>query len=86
LLRQKYALLKRISGQILIYTVSTLIFPTRVHERKLKDTRYIHNDEYLRGYERIARGRRTQAALKSSIVGMGIGFLVSLIVNGSNTN
>lgn len=70
----------------LIYTVSTLIFPTKVRKHKLKNTSYIHEDEYLRGYERIARGKRTQAALKSSIVGMGIGFLVSLIVNGSNTN
>lgn len=67
----------------LVYTAITLLFPTRVKQRKLTDTQYIKEDEYLRGYERIARSKRTQGALKSSIVGMGVGFLVSVLVNGS---
>jgi len=65
----------------LVYTVGTLIFPTKVHQNKLKYIKYIKEDEYLRGYERIARSKRTQGALKSSIVGVGAGFLISLLVN-----
>jgi len=65
----------------LLYTVATLILPTKVNQRKLKDTQYLKQDEYLRGYERIARSKRTQSALKTSLIGMGAGFLVSFIVN-----
>ena len=68
----------------LIYTVTTLIFPTKVNQRKLKDTQYLKQDEYLRGYERIARSKRTQGALKTSIVGMGVGFLTSFLINSSS--
>ncbi len=65
----------------LIYTVTTLIFPTKVHQRKLQNLQYIKENEYLRGHERIARSKRTQGALKTSLVGMGVGFLVSFIAN-----
>lgn len=65
----------------LIYTIGTLIFPTKVKKNRLQDHQYIKEDEYLRGHERVARSKRTQGALKSSIIGMGIGFVVSLIAN-----
>jgi len=65
----------------LIFTVITLPFGTRVRQHKLTDTTYIKEDEYLRGYNRVAKGKRTQNALKSSLVGMGVGFLISLIIN-----
>lgn len=68
----------------LVYTVTTLLFPTKVHKRRLQDHQYIKNDEYLRGHERIARSKRTQSALKSSVVGMGVGFIISLIANKSS--
>jgi len=68
----------------LIYTVATLIFPTKVNQHKLKDTQYLKQDEYLRGYERIARSKRTQGALKTTLVGMGAGFLTSFIINNSS--
>jgi len=67
----------------LLYTVGTLIFPTKVNKRRLQDHQYFKEDEYLRGHERVARSRRTQEALKSSVVGMGVGFLASWIVNHS---
>ena len=67
-----------------IYTISTLAFPTKVKQRKLTDKRFLNEDEYLRGYERIARSKRTQGALKTSLVGMGVGFLVSFLVNNSD--
>ena len=67
-----------------VFTVGTLMFPTKVNQRKLADKRYLNEDEYLRGYERIARSKRTQGALKSSLVGMGVGFLVSFLVNNSD--
>ena len=68
----------------LVYTIGTLIFPTKVKQRKLANKNFIKEDEYLRGYERIARSKRTQSALKSSFVGLGVGFLVSFLVNNSS--
>jgi hypothetical protein len=68
----------------LVYTIGTLVFPTRVRQHKIKDVQFIKEDEYLRGYERIARSKRTQGALKTSIVGMGVGFLISFIANKSS--
>ncbi len=65
----------------LIYTAFTLLFPTKVNQRKLKDTKYLKEDEYLRGYERIARSKRTQGALKSSLIGMAAGFVAGLAIN-----
>lgn len=67
----------------LVYTAITLPFPTSVKQKKLTDQYHLKEDEFLRGYERVARSKRTQNALKSSILGTGLGFLVSLIVNGS---
>lgn len=65
----------------LVYTLGTLIFPTRVKQRKIKDLQYIKEDEYLRGHERVARAKRTQNALLSTLIGLGVGFTTSLIVN-----
>lgn len=65
----------------LIVTTITLPFGTKVRQRKLKNSDYLKEDEYLRGYERVARSKRTQSALKFSILGTGLGFLTGLIVN-----
>ncbi len=65
----------------LLFTSVTLLFPTKVREKSVSNRKYVSENEYLRGYERIARSRRTQNALKSSILGMGIGFLVGVLVN-----
>jgi hypothetical protein len=65
----------------LVYTTLTLPFPTRLKQKKLTNTDHIKDDEYLRGYERVARSKRTQNALKSSIIGTAAGFLVGLIIN-----
>ncbi len=67
-----------------VYTAITLLFPTKVNQDKLKDTQYLGEDEYLRGYERIARSKRTQGALKTSLLGMGVGFLIGVLANGSS--
>lgn len=68
----------------LVYTAVTLLFPTKVNQKRLKETKYIKEDEYLRGYERIARSKRTQSVLRNSVIGMAAGFLVGLIVNGTD--
>jgi len=65
----------------LIFTSITLLFPTKVRRKSVTNNKYISENEYLRGYERVARSRRTQNALKSSILGMGLGFLVGVLVN-----
>lgn len=70
----------------LVYSLFTLIFPTKVQQKKLSTDQYLREDEYLQGYERVARSKRTPNALKSSVIGMGVGFLVSLLVNGSPSN
>lgn len=67
----------------LVYMPITLLFSTRVNQKKLKDTKYLKEDEYLRGHERVARAKRTQGALKSSVAGMVAGYIISAIVNGS---
>lgn len=67
----------------ILYTALTLPFGTRVRQEKIKDKRYIKENEYLRGYDRIATSKRTQSALKSSLAGMGIGFLIGIITNSS---
>ena len=68
----------------LIYTAVTLLFPTKVKQKRLTDTKYLKEDEYLRGYERIARSKRTQGALKTSLLGIGVGFLIGAITNASS--
>jgi hypothetical protein len=65
----------------LIYTPITLFFPTKVNQKRLSKVKYLKEDEYLRGYERVARLQRTQGALRSSILGFITGYLVSAIVN-----
>lgn len=67
----------------LVYTAVTLLFPTKVNQKRLKDTRYIKEDEYLRGYERISRSKRTQSVLRNSVIGMIGGYLIGLAVNGN---
>jgi len=66
----------------LIYTPITLLFPTKVKQSKITEVKYLKEDEYLRGYERVARAKRTQGALKTSLIGMGVGFLIGVITNG----
>lgn len=68
----------------LIYTTITLPFSTRVKQKRLTDLQYLKEDEYLRGHERVARSKRTQNALLSSVIGMGSGFLISFLVNGNS--
>ena len=68
----------------LLYTTITLVFPTTVKQKRLNDLQYLKEDEYLRGHERVARSKRTQNALKSSVIGMGAGFLISFLVNGNS--
>jgi hypothetical protein len=65
------------------FTLTTLLFPTKVHQKRLTDTQYIKEEEYLRGYERIARSKRTQGALKTGLLGLGVGFLVGVLANSS---
>lgn len=72
------------AGAPLVYTTLTLPFPTRVKHKRLTDLQYLKDDEYLRGHERVARSKRTQNALLSSVIGMGSGFLISILVNGNS--
>lgn len=68
----------------LVYTSITLLFPTKVNQKRLQETKYLNEDEYLRGYERIARSKRTQSVLRNSVIGMIGGYLIGLAVNGNS--
>jgi len=64
-----------------IYTTLTLPFGTSIKQQnKIKNKDFLKEDEYLRGYDRVARSKRTTNALKSSFFGMGAGFLISVIL------
>lgn len=66
----------------LFYTALTLPFGTNIKQQnKIKNPDLLKEEEYLRGYDRIARSKRTTNALKTSFIGMGIGFIVSVLVN-----
>ncbi|MGB0881515.1 MAG: hypothetical protein ACPGSO_01085 [Vicingaceae bacterium] len=66
----------------LVYTTLTLPFGTSIKKQdQIKTKNFLKEDEYLRGYDRVARSKRTSNALKSSFVGMAAGFIVSVIVN-----
>ena len=65
----------------LVFTTVTLAFPTKVNQRKVTNTNYIKEDEYLRGHERIARSKRTQRVLQNSIIGMATGFIIGALMN-----
>lgn len=66
----------------LIYTTLTLPFGTSIKKQdQLKNKDFLKEDEYLRGYDRVARSKRTSNALKSSFAGMAAGFIVSVIIN-----
>jgi hypothetical protein len=65
-----------------VYTALTLPFGTSIKKQnQIKNKDFLKEDEYLRGYDRVARSKRTTNALKSSFVGMGVGFIISVIVN-----
>ena len=68
----------------LLYTVINIVPSVRVNKKHVTDVKYLEENEYLLGYERIAKGKKIQGALKSSIIGLGVGFAVSAIVNGSS--
>ena len=67
----------------LIYSPITLIFPTKVNQKKVTEVKYLKEDEFLRGYERVARSKRTQSALKTSVIGLVSGYIISAIVNNN---
>lgn len=67
-----------------VLTLGSIPFNIRVNKNHISNKAYLNENEYLLGYERIARGQRVQNTLKSSLIGMGVGFLVSVIVNSGS--
>jgi hypothetical protein len=63
-----------------IYVPITLLFPTKVKAKNLTEVKYLKEEEYLRGFERVARSKRTRGALKSSFAGVITGYLISAII------
>jgi hypothetical protein len=63
-----------------IYVPITLLFPTKVKAKNLTEVKYLKEEEYLRGFERVARSKRTQGALKSTFAGVITGYLISAII------
>jgi hypothetical protein len=65
----------------LIYTIGNLFFATRVRKNSVRNIQYIKNDDYLAGYDRVARGKRVNNALKYSLGGMVLGIVAGLVTN-----
>jgi len=65
-----------------VYTALTLPFGTHIKQQdKIKNKDFLKEDQYLRGYDRISKAKRTTNALKNTTIGMGIGLIISFIVN-----
>ncbi len=65
----------------LLYTIGNLFFATRVRKNSVRHIQYIKNDDYLAGYDRVARGKRVNNALKYSLGGMVLGIVAGLVAN-----
>tara|TARA_Y100000589_G_scaffold331027_1_gene382749 strand:- start:71135 stop:71749 length:615 start_codon:yes stop_codon:yes gene_type:complete len=65
----------------LLYTVGNLFFSTRVRKNSVRHLQYIKDDDYLSGYDRVARGKRVNNALKYSLGGMVLGIVAGLVTN-----
>jgi hypothetical protein len=65
----------------LLYTVGNLFFATRVKKKSVRNLQYIANDDYLTGYDRVARAKRVNNALKYSLGGMVLGIIAGLVTN-----
>ncbi len=63
-----------------IYTAIQLLPKIRVNTKNVSNKAYLIKEDYLYGYERVARSRKVQRSLLSSIIGFGVGFAVSSIV------
>ena len=63
----------------ILYTVGNLFFATRVRKNSVRSLQYIKDNDYLAGYDRVARGKRINNALKYSLGGMVVGVLVGLV-------
>jgi hypothetical protein len=67
-------------GAPLVYTTGN-IFPYIIIDRKtVRDEKLLEQETYVQGYERVARSKKIQNALKSSTVGLAIGIGAYLLV------
>lgn len=63
-----------------VYTAFQLLPKIKVNTNKISNKGYLIKENYLYGYERVARSRKVQRSLLSSVIGFGLGFAVSSVI------
>ena len=65
-----------------LYTIITLPFGTKIHhQNNIKHQNLFKEDEYLRGYDKVARSKRTTNALKFSFIGVAAGYVIGALTH-----
>lgn len=62
------------------FTVLSGIPRVQVKSHKVRDPKYLAEPAYILGYERTAKAKRIQGALKGSIIGVVLGFAAGQII------
>jgi hypothetical protein len=63
------------------YTGIQTLPKIRINKKTVSDLSYLNHEPYLMGYERIARSKKIQNALKGSIAGMLTGIAAIIVYN-----
>lgn len=63
-----------------LYVPLQLIPKVRVNKKYVRDLSYLYQEDYLYGYERVARSRKVQRSLWYSLFGLAAGFSVMELV------
>lgn len=60
-------------GAPLVYTAGNLIPYIIIDRKTVRNEKFLEQETYIQGYERVARSKKIQNALKSSAAGLAIG-------------
>lgn len=60
-------------GAPLVYTAGNILPYIRINRKTVRDEKLLEQDTYVQGYERVARSKKIQNALKSSAAGLALG-------------
>lgn len=63
-----------------VYSMAQLIPKVKINQKKIPDKSMLIKEDYLYGYERVARSRKVQRSLLSSVLSFGAGFAISAVI------
>lgn len=67
-------------GAPLVYTAGNILPYIIINRKTVRDEKLLEQETYVQGYERVARSKKIQNALKSSAAGLAIGIGAYFIV------